>query len=774
MAMRRWLAVAWLLSCVGSLRAEQSASVWPEVRREAKPWAYWWWMASAVDPTNLVREIERASVAGLGGLHIVPIYGAKGWEDRATPFLTERWMKMLDLSVREAGRRDMGVDITLGTGWCFGGPWVSEADGDVVTSDGTTMKPGMRVKRAAPGGEGRMINPLSAGAMRRYLEVFEKAFAQYDGARPRAIYHDSYEYRSNWAPELLEAFEKKHGYRLQEELGALFGKEEDDHVARVKHDYRETLSDLMVEGAWPLWSEWGRKRGFLTRDEAHGAPGNWLDLYALADIPETEMFHTDRNILISKFASSAAHVTGKPLVSAETGTWLKEHFNETLADLKGLADDMFLAGVNHIFYHGMCYSPDEAPWPGWLFYAATEMNPRNPIWRDAPALNAYIARCQSVLQSGEPDNEVLLYWPIHDLWYNAKGVEMNLTIHAQGWFVEQPVGGVARQLWDRGYGFDYISDRQLAALKPGRYRAVVVPPCEHMPEGTKKALAELKRAGMPVITADEDWMKELSAAGVLREAMVDWPGLQFIRRKHADGHDYLIVNRGPAKQDGWVPLAKPAKSVLFLDPLSGRSGVGEVRDGSVRVQLEPGHSMIVRTSGAPSGQGAAWKFEAGGKSAPLSGEWDVEFLAGGPEFPAGYRSRELGFWTARDDRFAGTVRYTLRFDWPDAGSRQFLDLGVVRESARVRLNGKDLGTLIMAPYCIEAQGLLSAGNVLEVEVTSLAANRIRDLDRRKVQWKVFRDINFVSITYKPFDAAVWPVVDCGLLGPVALRSEAPR
>jgi hypothetical protein len=48
------------------------------MRREARPWAYWWWMASAVDPTNLVAELTRYQQAGMGGVHIIPIYGAKG------------------------------------------------------------------------------------------------------------------------------------------------------------------------------------------------------------------------------------------------------------------------------------------------------------------------------------------------------------------------------------------------------------------------------------------------------------------------------------------------------------------------------------------------------------------------------------------------------------------------------------------------------------------------------------------------------------------------
>jgi hypothetical protein len=64
-------------------------------------------------------------------------------------------------------------------------------------------------------------------------------------------------------------------------------------------------------------------------------------------------------------------------------------------------------------------------------------------------------------------------------------------------------------------------------------------------------------------------------------------------------------------------------------------------------------------------------------------------------------------------------------------------------------------------------------NLLEVEVTNVSANRIRDLDRRGVNWKNFNDINFVNLNYKPFDASNWPLTDSGLLGPVTLTPVVP-
>jgi hypothetical protein len=66
--------------------------------------------------------------------------------------------------------------------------------------------------------------------------------------------------------------------------------------------------------------------------------------------------------------------------------------------------------------------------------------------------------------------------------------------------------------------------------------------------------------------------------------------------------------------------------------------------------------------------------------------------------------------------------------------------------------------------------LKPTGNVLDVEVTSVAANRIRDLDRRGVKWKIFKDINIVDVNYHPFNAADWPLTDCGLLGPVTVTA----
>lgn len=878
---------------------------WPQTTKESRPWSYWWWLGSAVDKANLTKELTRYRDAGWGGVHIIPIYGAKGYEEKFIEYLSPRWMEMLKHTCAEAKRLGLGVDMTTGTGWPFGGPNVTpaiassklvltnfvvaggapfsvklpprraaaaaaaRADGDgklapgkgasvelqslIAVSDRgerldltghvdargqldwtapagswrvfamSRMAPIQRVKRAAPGAEGSVLDPFSAAAMREYLARFDAAFANYRGPVPRAQYHDSYEYfATDWTPALFEEFAARRGYDLRSQLPAFFGLGDPDVSARVKCDYRETMSELHL-AFLKEWAAWARAKGFLTRNQAHGSPGNILDHYAAADIPETEMYAGDRSMLVSKFASSAAHVTGKRLVSSEAGTWLKQHFNETLGDLKTLLDEFFVAGVNHIVFHGTVYSPDEAPWPGWLFYAATQLNPRNSIWRDAPALAAYIARCQSALQSALPDNDALLYWPVQDDWHNPKGTLAGHSVHHRGWFEEASVGKLAAQLWKRGYAFDYVSDAQLADAKVnagsialgGDYRVVMVPACGHMPVTTLAKLLALAEAGAAVIFSERlpndvpgfanldarraefrrlltrikpdgvlgkgrvlvgEPEAMLAAAGVPRETMAD-SGMLFIRRASGSGRQYFIVNRGEKAMDGWLPLAAGGRSAALLDPMTGRASVAALRqrDGSseVFVQLEPGASLFARLSGNERLPGATWPYrKATGDAVTLAGPWQVKFVAGGPELPPPFETDKLGSWTARGgeaERFAGTAVYRTSFDAPAASAGEWqLDLGAIAQSARVRLNGRDLGTVFAPPLRVVVGRLEPKGNVLEVEATNLPANRIRDLDRRGVNWKVFYDINFIGLGGRKFDASAWPLAESGLLGPVRL------
>jgi hypothetical protein len=277
-----------------------------------------------------------------------------------------------------------------------------------------------------------------------------------------------------------------------------------------------------------------------------------------------------------------------------------------------------------------------------------------------------------------------------------------------------------------------------------------------------------------VLTGDE-LEPLLAAAGVRRDPLAEQKELQVIRRRSGDGRLYFVLASQPMAR--WVPLSGRPQSVILMDPASGRTGLARVRRATAGTEafvvLDSAQSMIVRTSDKLV-RGADWPYTRE-VSAPvaLRGRWSVSFVDGGPVLPHSFAADSLSPWTGRGDddadRFAGTARYALTFDAPDNAQRHVLSLGRVAESARVRLNGRELGVLFANPFRIETGPLRRTGNVLEVEVTNVSANRIRDLDIRGVQWKIFRDINFVGIDYKPFDASKWPVRRSGLLGPVTLQ-----
>jgi hypothetical protein len=143
----------------------------------------------------------------------------------------------------------------------------------------------------------------------------------------------------------------------------------------------------------------------------------------------------------------------------------------------------------------------------------------------------------------------------------------------------------------------------------------------------------------------------------------------------------------------------------------------------------------------------------------------VVFKVGGPVYPGNLQTDELISWTKMGDaetsRFCGTVEYTTEFQYGNTGKWGVLDLGGVKDCASVKLNGKDFGTLLGPSYKLKVDNLIKGNNILQIEVTNVAANRIRDLDIRSVNWKKFYDINFVNIDYEPFDASGWEIRDAG-------------
>ena len=160
--------------------------------------------------------------------------------------------------------------------------------------------------------------------------------------------------------------------------------------------------------------------------------------------------------------------------------------------------------------------------------------------------------------------------------------------------------------------------------------------------------------------------------------------------------------------------------------------------------------------------------------------WNLKFLSGGPSLPASIQLNELGSWTKLDiagvKEFSGTAEYSTNFKMPTVKADLWsLNLGDVKESATIVLNGKKIATLIGPSYSVTIPSSeLKTDNFLQVIVTNGMANRIIDLDKRGVQWKKFYNINMSARLAENrgpdglFTAAKWQPKPSGLLGPVTI------
>ncbi|RDC62756.1 glycosyl hydrolase [Adhaeribacter pallidiroseus] len=899
--------------------ASPLSSGWPTVKKENRPWTRWWWMGSAVDEKNISHLLAQYAEAGLGGVEIAPIYGAVGYENRYLPYLSPEWMRMLQFTVQKANSLGMGVDMTQGTGWPFGGPQITPefAAAKLIIQDYTlpagqqipgTLQPkdfkeqlatwqavtaygpngevldlsdqvdlqgklnwtpptgtwriyvafvgrtGQKVKRAAPGGEGFTLDHLSGTAVEAYFNRFNLAFKQ-NNLGFRAFYNDSYEvYGADWSPEFFEEFEARRGYDLRHYLRELVSSEKTAVVARLKADYRETMGEMLLENFTIPWSNWAHQRNSITKNQAHGSPGNLLDLYAAVDIPEGETFgssyfplpglrrdsadvrNVDPDPIMLKFASSGGHAAGKNLISSETFTWLGEHFKTAFSQGKPEVEQLFLAGINHVFYHGVTYSPEDVPWPGWLFYASLNLTPANSLWPHFSGINTYITRVQGVLQTGKPDNEIALYWPIYDNYHQPEGREKLFTVHAiNEWLQPTAFYKQTKNLIKMGYSLDFVSDKMLAQAQASkndirinfvvRHQVLVVPQATYMPLSTLEKMVNLAKAGATIIveqlpqevpglhhllhrqkqfqelkhsltfTEVGKGLKQckigtgqillasalppaLELAGIFREKLTD-TGLKFIRRELPTGKYYYLVNHTAKAVDTRIPLNTPAQAVVILDPQSGQVGLAAITSTPdqtlAKVQLAAGESLILKTSTLPLPQVPAWEYLGpAATSVSLPGEWYLHFTQGGPALPADHKFKKLYSWTELPDKkavnFSGTGTYTTTFTMPAKKAGEYLlDLGQVKESARVWVNDQEVGVLWSIPFRARVGKYLKIGtNTITVEVANLMANRIRYLDQQKIEWRKYHEINFVNINYKPFDAADWQPMPSGLLGPVTI------
>ena len=316
-----------------------------------------------------------------------------------------------------------------------------------------------------------------------------------------------------------------------------------------------------------------------------------------------------------------------------------------------------------------------------------------------------------------------------------------------------------------------------------RYKALVIPGNNIMPSDVIQHISQLKAQGAKIIKGDNT---EAMAKAANPEMMRKLYGLKLIRRNNKYGHHYFIANLTDHDIKAQVPIATGENAALWYNPMNESYHAAVINErGELAINLKSGESRILLSAQKES---APWlqdkklrlaKTEPQiidkGESIDLTANtWKLSFTEEAPKVEETFSLQGLKTWESLSDKAqvtmgTGVYETTFKLSKEQAKKQWSIDLGDVRESARVYINGHYIGCAWAVPYILHCKDALSKGkNTIRIEVTNLPANRIAALDREGVKWRKMKEINVVDINYKKTTYDKWKPVPSGLNSTVKL------
>jgi hypothetical protein len=280
----------------------------------------------------------------------------------------------------------------------------------------------------------------------------------------------------------------------------------------------------------------------------------------------------------------------------------------------------------------------------------------------------------------------------------------------------------------------------------------------------------------------------LRKMGVAPDFESDGP-VRYAHRRAGGADIYFVVNRQDRLVNANCTFRVSDRTPEVWDPLSGQirdlpEFTAKNKRTTVPMRFEPTQSFfVIFRKRATKSIVAGSNFAETTTVAELYGPWEVAFDTkwGGPEKVT---FETLEDWSKRPEDgirfYSGIATYRKRFRWErptsstevHSGSqqaspvRQFLDLGIVKNLAQVRLNGQELGVVWCAPWRVEITGAVKDDdNQLEITVANLWPNRLIGDQSLPPEQRL------TSTTWNPFKKDS-PLLESGLLGPVTIQAMA--
>ncbi len=635
---------------------------------------------------------------------------------------------------------------------------------------------------------GRECDKLSAQAVKvqwdNYVAKIADSLNVSNSGHLSGIAMDSHEAGAqNWTDDFIEQFQQRQGYDLTKYLPVMMGYVVDgvDKSSGVLFDVRRNIADMISDNYYGAIQDLCRERGLTFTAQAIGNAlcivGDPIQAKSKIDKPQGEFWgiHPDGNYDI-KESSSAAHLYGKKIASAEAYTDIK--YSASPADLKSLADYAYAFGINEFVVCASAYQPwlDKIPGStgGGRHYA---INRNNTWWEYSAPFWDYQSRNAYIMRQGKSAIDLCVY-----LGENA------------------PVKILTYRLPDIPGGFDFdaftadalhsrmdVKDGKITLPDGVSYRMMILPRNGDITLDALRKISSMVKGGAKIygprpmhsnagkdtdkdieyqLLADELWGRHPEASGMNHcgEGQVYWgmplaeaikkagitPDVKmeqgnakesmiyFAHRRLQDADVYFLDNHKDTAEENTFTFASTGKYAQLWNTVTGKRYTLPIvkpdnRTTSLRLYLHPRESyFVVITDREEQLPLVSWTVPKEGahiiSEQTIEGPWQVYFdeKQGG----TGHTTfHSLIDWTNHTDPrikyYSGTAIYKKTVPINAAKDRILLDLGNPGFIARVFINSKEAGVVWCSPWTLDITEFLKKGkNDIEIHVANSLMNRM--------------------------------------------------
>lgn len=447
-------------------------------------------------------------------------------------------------------------------------------------------------------------------------------------------------------------------------------------------------------------------------------------------VADPKFFH----YVLAQLASSLARIEPHMHGNAMCEVFGAYGWAEGTPMMKWLIDFLLIRGIDHFVPHAFSvkYPFEDCP-PH--FYA----NGNNPQYEGFGALIRYTNKVAHLLSGTDRTASGAIFYYAENEWMS------------DGEFTY--CDDAAKLLYDAHIDYDILP---LDALKTAECRDgklivnghahtfLIVPEAKHYPAELLVLAERFANAGLPVFTLESkpgrypqavgqradsvQILRSIREKGLAHDYGAFEPFLRIAEFRDGDNRFYMLMNEAPYAVENSDIHLPATGDCLRLRLHNGEIVRQHTSDGTMRVSLQAGESAIFYFGSFDPEQ-----FAAPAETAaihPLALKWDIALRQSGieAEFVPYRSSSELLNITGKNGlpNFSGEMRYTAEFTLEKPG-RYMLDLGKVGHTARLSVNGHNLGVRIGEPYAWDISSVVRAGkNTIEITAANTLVNRIHD------------------------------------------------